>query len=89
MLNGIIIFKLLGSIMSKEKSVKRGYKSELSKSLKLWVWLGLGLYLLGFIFLALVGDAINDNGYILTSFLAPFFTLAGIVTIAWMLFRRD
>lgn len=63
------------------------YFSELSRSRKRRFYIGLALYLLGFIVLWSIGSDINRNGYIFRAFLAPFFTLLGIILIPYSLIR--
>jgi len=67
---------------------KKGYYSEMLPGRKKKVWIGVGLFLLGFFFLSIVGRDINRNPYILRSFFAPFFTLSGIIYITYSLYRK-
>ena len=70
------------------KDNKLTYKSELSAKKKKHFLIGLGIYILGFIVLQMIGEDINQNGYIFRAFLAPFLILTGIIYIPYSLFRK-
>ena len=64
------------------------YVQEITPNRRKKFYLGIGLYVLGFIVLITIGSAINDNGYLLRGFLAPFFTLLGIIFIPYSLYHK-
>ncbi|MBL8992898.1 MAG: hypothetical protein JNM63_06125 [Spirochaetia bacterium] len=66
---------------------KNDYISELSPRLKKRFFLGLGVYVVGFLVLWSIGSDINQNGFIIRAFLAPFFVLSGIVFIVWNFYK--
>lgn len=66
---------------------KNAYLSELSPGLKKRFFIGLGVYVVGFLVLWSIGSDINQNGFILRAFLAPFFVLGGIVFIVWNFYK--
>ena len=72
--------------MSKQQ-IKKPYKSEISKQRKRHFFIGMGIFFVGFLILWSIGDAINENGYIVRAFLAPFLVLVGIIYIPYSLYR--
>ena len=65
------------------------WKSEMSGSLRKRFWWALAVYALGFLVLASIGEAINDNGYMFRAFLAPFLVFGAIGFIVWNFFFTD
>lgn len=70
------------------KNKKILYKSELSIGKKKHFLIGLGIYVLGFLVLQTIGDDINENGYIIRAFVAPFLILTAIIYIPYNLFKK-
>ncbi len=70
------------------KNKKLIYQSELSSKKKKHFLIGLAIYVLGFLVLWSIGEDINENGYILRAFIAPFLILIAIVYIPYSLYKR-
>lgn len=68
---------------------KPGYKSELSSGLKKRFWIGVAIYIAGFLVLWSIGESINKNPYVVTAFLAPFMVLGAIGFMVWNFVRKD
>ena len=72
--------------MSK-RHIAKPYKSEISPRRKKHFLIGMAIFFLGFLVLWSIGDDINENGYLLRAFLAPFLVLVAIVYIPYALYR--
>ncbi len=46
------------------------------------------IYLLGFVVLSTIGDAINENGLIITGLIAPLLSLSGIIGMVLSLYYQ-
>ena len=64
------------------------YQSELSGKKKKHFLIGLIMYIIGFLVLWNIGEDINENGYILRAFIAPFLILIAIIYIPYNLYRK-
>lgn len=63
-------------------------KTEVSKKRKKIFFIFLVVYFLGFILLMTIGEKMNQNQFLLRSFIAPLLTLTGIVAIAYNFYRK-
>lgn len=70
------------------KEKKLAYKSELSTKKKKHFLIGLGIYVVGFLFLWSIGEDINENGYLIRAFIAPFLILTAIIYIPYSLYKK-
>ena len=75
--------------MKQTNRLQGGYKSELSPARKKKLYIGLGIFVLSFVFLKSIGSDINQSPYLIRAFLASFFLLVSIIYIPYVLIKDE